>query len=120
MPVILRRLDGVPVIGEPVTVDVHRFDPSRDSEPRLQRYVVPYRHRMNVFSLLWEIYEHQDPTLAFRTQHCGIGVCGTCVLRVEPENKIIRGCKTPVRPGDHLVIKPYNEKNVIRDLVVDL
>ena len=120
MPVILRAVEDEPVIGEPVIVDVQRFDPSRDSRPRLQRYTVPYRHRMNVFNLLWEIYEHLDPTLAFRTQHCGIGVCGTCVLRVDPEDKIIRGCKTPVHPGDHLVVKPYNDRKVIRDLVVDL
>ena len=120
MPVILRPLEEEPVIGEPVTVDVQRFDPSRDSQPRVQRYTVPYRHRMNVFNLLREIYEHQDPTLAFRSQHCGIGVCGTCVLRIGPDDKIIRACKTPVKPGEHLVIRPYNEKRVIRDLVVDL
>jgi len=119
MPIILRPLREEPLEGEPVIADVYRFDPSRDSQPRMQRYVVPYRHRMNVFSLLWEIYENLDASLAFRFQHCGIGICGTCSLRVEPGDAIIRGCKTPVRPGDHIVVRPYNEKKVIRDLVID-
>ncbi len=119
MPIILHPQRDEPSQGEPVIADVFRFDPSQDREPRLQRYVVPYRHRMNVFSLLWEIYENQDPSLAFRFQHCGIGICGTCSLRLDDGARIIRGCQTPVRPGDHLVIRPYNEKKVIRDLVID-
>jgi succinate dehydrogenase/fumarate reductase-like Fe-S protein len=121
MPHILHvRECTEPTIGDPVTAEVFRYDPSRDPGPRMQHYVVPYRHSMSVFTMLREIYEHLDPTLAFRTQHCGIGICGTCHLRIGSEGKAVNSCKTMLKPGDHVIVKPYNEKKVIRDLVVDL
>jgi succinate dehydrogenase/fumarate reductase-like Fe-S protein len=107
-------------IGEPITADVYRFDPTRDPEPHLQRYTVPYRHRMTIFTLLREIYEHQDPTLAFRNQQCGRGICGTCRYRIEKQGRVVKGCTIPLDPGDRILVRPYNEAKVIRDLVVDL
>ena len=109
-------------IGEPITADVYRFDPSSDIEPRVERYTVPYHHRMSVFTLLREIYARQDQTLAFRNQQCGRGICGTCRVRLQVnggEEKSLKGCTIPLEPGSHVVIKPYKENRVIRDLVVD-
>ncbi len=109
-------------IGEPITADVYRFDPSSDIEPRVERYTVPYHHRMSVFTLLREIYARQDQTLAFRNQQCGRGICGTCRVRLQingGEEKSLKGCTIPLEPGSHVVIKPYKENRVIRDLVVD-
>jgi succinate dehydrogenase / fumarate reductase iron-sulfur subunit len=109
-------------IGEPITADVYRFDPSSDIEPRVERYTVPYHHRMSVFTLLREIYARQDQTLAFRNQQCGRGICGTCRVRLQingGEEKSLKGCTIPLEPGWHVVIKPYRENRVIRDLVVD-
>lgn len=106
-------------IGEPVVVKVFRFDPAVDQEPRWQEYTVPYRRRMSVFTVLREIYENQDPTLAFRNQQCGRGVCGTCQFRIGAEGKVVKGCRVVLEPGTRVTIAPYNEKKVIRDLVVD-
>jgi succinate dehydrogenase/fumarate reductase-like Fe-S protein len=114
------RETAEPPLGDPVVADVFRFDPTNDLEPRMQQYVVPYRHSMSVFTMLREIYEHLDPTLAFRSQHCGIGMCGTCQLRVGAEGKIVNSCRTMLNPGDHVVVRPFNEKKVIRDLAVDI
>ena len=118
------RIDEIePVeIGQPITAEIYRFDPSTDSEPRMERFVVPYRHRMSVFTLLREIYEHQDQTLAFRNQQCGRGICGTCRVRVQVDGtkeKSLKGCTIPLKPGSHVIIKPFNEKKVVRDVVVD-
>jgi len=84
----------------------------------MQRYVVPYRQRLSVFTLLREIYEKQDPTLAFRNQQCGRGLCGNCHIRVGLNGKMTKGCTIPLKPGDHVVIEPLSRQKVIRDLVV--
>ena len=109
-------------IGTPIVVDVLRFDPETDAEPHYQRYIVPYRRRMSVFTLLREIYEYQDETLAFRNQQCGRGICGTCRCTIELDGetrKNVKSCTIPLEPGKHIVIRPANGK-VIRDLVVEL
>ena len=107
-----------PEIGERVIAQVYRFDPTRDEAPRFQEYSVPYRGRMTVQTLLREIYEHIDPTLAFRNQQCGRGICGTCSLRIGVEGRLTKGCNLPVGPGDRVVIAPTNRAAVIRDIVV--
>lgn len=108
--------------GAPVTADIYRFEPGVDNEPRMERYVVPYQHRMSIFTLLREIYEHQDETLAFRNQQCGRGICGTCRVRAQidgnPE-KSVKGCTIPLQPGTHVVIRPSSEKRLVRDVVVN-
>lgn len=106
-------------LGEPIRAEVFRFDPSSDAAPTMRQYTVPYTHRMSVFTLLREIYENQDSTLAFRNQQCGRGICGTCQLRVGVNGKVVKGCTIPLNPGDHVVIEPYSQKKVIRDLVVN-
>lgn len=105
-------------LGSPITADIFRFDPAQDAEPRIQRYVVPYSQRLSVFTLLREIYEKQDPTLAFRNQQCGRGLCGNCHIRVGVNGKMTKGCTVPLKPGDHVVVEPLNRQKVIRDLVV--
>ena len=106
-------------IGDPVVADIFRFDPQVDSEPRMQRFIVPYRHRMSILTLLREIYETIDSSIAFRNQQCGRGICGTCHCRVGVDGKPVKGCKTILQPGSQVTIRPYIEKKVIRDLVID-
>ena len=108
-----------PEIGAPITAEIFRFDPSTDAQPYTQTYVVPYHHRMSVFTLLREIYEHQDPTLAFRNQQCGRGICGTCHVRIGVNGRPIKGCSLPLEPGSRVTILPYSLNKVIRDLAVD-
>jgi succinate dehydrogenase / fumarate reductase, iron-sulfur subunit len=108
-----------PVIGEPITAEVFRYDPTTDAEPRMQTYIVPYRRRMSIFTLLREIYETIDPTLAFRNQQCGRGICGTCRFRIGVKGKSVKSCTVPLEPGSHVIIMPFNKEKVIRDLVVE-
>ncbi len=108
----------------PVTLDLVRFNPATGEDSSVQRYVLPYRRRLSIFTALREIYELQDPTIAFRNQQCGRGICGTCRVRVDLErlnwrNKSVKSCTIPIEPGDHLVVRPAYEKRVVRDIVVD-
>ncbi len=98
-----------------IIVDIYRYDPTIDMEPRIQQYEVPYQHRMNVLSVLRYIYQEIDPTFVFRNYECTRGICNTC--RINLNGRLVKACSVPVRPGDHLVIRPYQEKQVIRDLV---
>ncbi len=117
---ILHPLNSQPIVlGEPIIADIFRFDPEKEEEPRMQKYIVPYYHRMSIFTVLREIYEHIDSTLAFRNQQCGRGLCGTCQFRIGVNKKLVKGCTVPLAPGDHISIQPYNQDKVIRDLVVE-
>jgi fumarate reductase iron-sulfur subunit len=106
-------------IGPPIVLEVLRFDPAVDKEPYLKKYQVPYRRRMSILTALREIYETQDPTLAFRNQQCGRGICGTCQVRVGDDGKVTKGCRIPLEPGSHIKVTPFSQNKVIRDLVVD-
>jgi len=108
---------------EPVTLDVFRYNPEAGEEGSFQRFILAYRRRMSVFTALREIYELHDPTLAFRRQQCGRGICGTCRLKVDIDrlgfdNKSIKSCAVTLEPGDHVTIRPARDHGIIRDLVV--
>jgi succinate dehydrogenase/fumarate reductase-like Fe-S protein len=110
-------------LGRPVTAEIFRFDPSSDPRPRMETYVVPYRRRMSAFTLLREIYERQDPTLAFRNQQCGRGICGNCYFKVEINRggeRLVKGCTVVLQPGDQVSVRPRNIEKVIRDLATSL
>jgi succinate dehydrogenase/fumarate reductase iron-sulfur protein len=99
-------------------VEVVRFDPDVDSEPRSTSYRVPRLDKMTVLDALAYIQRHHDRSLAFRFA-CRLGMCGTCTVMV---NDIPRwACRTSIeRLGvDRLRIAPMRHLPVIKDLMVD-
>jgi succinate dehydrogenase / fumarate reductase iron-sulfur subunit len=100
-----------------VIAKIQRFDPSTDEAPRLQEYRIPIEEQIDVQDLLREIYEKEDPTLAFRNYDCYRGVCSGCLISVNGKN--CRACSTWINPGDELTIDPAKGFPVIKDLVVD-
>jgi len=97
-----------------ISAKVFRYSPE-EKEKRLDRFEVPPSPGMTVQILLRFIYEHIDPTLAFRDFRCGQGICNTC--RIKMNGRVIRSCETLVHPGEEILLEPTNEK-VIKDLVV--
>lgn len=69
---------------------------------------------MTVLEALLQIYEHLDPTLAFRFG-CRFSKCGLCAVEVNGRPRM--ACFTEVRDG--MRIGPLGRMPVIRDLVVD-
>ena len=98
-----------------IIADVFRYDPTTDTGPRMQQYEVSCERPMTVMCVLRHIYEEIDATLAFRNYQCSRGICSSC--RINLNGRQVKACSVPARPGDHLVIRPYQEKRVIRDLV---
>lgn len=101
------------MVEDTVIVQVWRSHRETGHELGFQTYQVPYLRRMSVLTMLNYIYEHLDPTLAYRNYTCGRGLCNSC--RVKLNGKTIKGCNILVRAGDRLVLRPFNDR-VIRDL----
>lgn len=97
---------------------VQRYNPTRDRQPWLQEYRLPYTNDMTVLDALNQIKDHVDPTLTFRWS-CRMGVCGSCGANVNGTpvltcGTFIKSLKLPIRVG------PLSNFPIIRDLVVDI
>jgi succinate dehydrogenase/fumarate reductase-like Fe-S protein len=99
-----------------------------DKEPRFKSYKIPYQPGMSAHNLLQYIYNHIDNTLGFRNYNCFLGVCTTCLVRINGKNarclvringKNARACTTPIKPGDEITFEPARGFKIIRDLAVD-
>ena len=96
-----------------VTVKVRRYSPA--SGFGWSEYQVPYEDRMSALTALRWIYANLDPTITFRQQQCGRGICNVCLVKCG--GKVQKTCALPLRPGDEIVLEPQNPRKVLRDLV---
>src|SRR3989304_6098907 len=97
-----------------VTIEIWRYDPTQEKEPRPQRFEVPTEKGATVQQALRYISEELDATLAFRCG-CRYRYCGLCSLLVDGKPGL--ACLTPLKDGQ--VLKPLPHLPVLRDLVVD-
>jgi succinate dehydrogenase / fumarate reductase iron-sulfur subunit len=103
-----------------IAVQVYRFHPEQDRQPRMQPLSLPeaFRSRM-VLDALEHLHE-ADPTLVFR-RSCREGVCGSDGMNINGKNRL--ACITPITEAlgsnRSLIIRPLPGMPVIRDLVVD-
>jgi fumarate reductase iron-sulfur subunit len=100
-------------------LEVFRYLPDTEDEPRFDRYEVTFRDNWVVLDALNHVKETQDPTLSFRWS-CRMGVCGSCGMMVNGEAKLT--CETFVRDYDTETIKiePLTHFPVVRDLVINM
>ena len=95
------------------TVELFRFDPEVDSEPKYSKFRVPYKGH-TVLNALSYIYENLDSTFAFRWA-CSKGFCRCCVVSVN--GKPVLACMEPA--SRYMRIEPHPKFKMIKDLVVD-
>jgi succinate dehydrogenase/fumarate reductase iron-sulfur protein len=95
---------------------VFRFDPDSEEKPRYDRFEVACHEGMVIAEALEDIYEHCDPSLAFRYE-CRTRQCGTCVIEVNGEP--VMACKELLGNQREFVLEPISSLPIIRDLVVD-
>ncbi len=99
---------------------IYRFDPEKDSSPRMQEYELDdsiVSDEMMVLTAL-KLIKASDETLTFR-KSCGEGVCGSDGMNINGRNSLacitpLKGLKQPVE------IRPFPGQPVIRDLIVDM
>ena len=100
-----------------MTLEIFRYHPETDSEPRYQSYEVPYNEDWVVLDAINWIKDHVDGTVTHRWS-CRMGVCGSCGMMVNGEPKLTCAAflkdyfPRPVR------VDPLVNFPVERDLVV--
>jgi len=98
-----------------IQLEVLRYNPETDQEPRFQRYEVPFRDDWVVLDALNHVKEEIDPTLSYRWS-CHMAVCGSCGMMINAEPKL--ACKTFVRDYRGVIrVEPLRHFPVERDLI---
>jgi fumarate reductase iron-sulfur subunit len=106
-------------VSDQTVLEVQRYLPDEDSEPRFQSYQLTYNDSWVVLDGLNYVKAEVDPTLSFRWS-CRMGVCGSCGMMVNGEPKLT--CETFIRDYDTETIKiePLAHFPVVRDLVINM
>ena len=100
-----------------ISMEIFRYHPDTDDEPRFQSYDVPYNEDWVVLDALNWIKDSVDGSLTYRW-NCRMGVCGSCGMMVNGEPKLT--CAVFLKdyyPGP-LKIEPLVNFPVERDLVI--
>ena len=107
-------------MAETITLEVTRYSPEQEAEPRVQHYEVPLRKDWVVLDALNYIKDQVDGSLTFRWS-CRMGICGSCGMMVNGEPKLTCATfLTSYAPEGHIRVQPLRYFPVIRDLVVAL
>ncbi|MGH8871635.1 MAG: succinate dehydrogenase/fumarate reductase iron-sulfur subunit [Acidimicrobiia bacterium] len=106
-------------MSDQAILEVHRYLPDEEAEPRFQSYEITYKDKWVVLDALNHIKAEIDPTLSFRWS-CRMGVCGSCGMMVNGEPKLT--CETFIRDyhTDTIKVEPLTHFPVVRDLVINM
>jgi len=106
-------------MAETIQLEVARYQPERDTAPRLERFAVPLRKEWVVLDALNYIKDRLDGSLSYRWS-CRMGICGSCGMSVNGEPKLT--CATFLvhyAPGP-VRVEPLRYFPVVRDLVIEM
>jgi len=76
-------------------------------------FEVPSEAGQSILGVLQYIYENLDASLAF-SGSCRLGLCSSCLVRVN--GKVVHACTTLIKSD--IVVEPYKQSCVARDLIV--
>lgn len=103
-----------------VTLEITRFNPETDTEPRVQSYSVEVEPTDRVLDALMDITQNQDGTLGYR-RSCAHGVCGSDAMRINGTERL--ACKTLFQDLEEdsatVRIEPLRHLDIQKDLMVD-
>ena len=102
-----------------IALDVFRYRPEQEDEPKMQRYEVPYQKDWVVLDALNYIKDEIDGTLSFRWS-CRMGVCGSCGMMVNGEPTLTCAAFLRNYYPNPIRVEPLNYFPVIRDLVINM
>lgn len=105
-------------MAETITLEVFRYLPDQEDQPRYQSYTIPFRKEWVILDALNYIKDQVDGTLSYRWS-CRMGVCGSCGMMVNGEPRLT--CSTFLKdylPGP-VRVEPLNNFPVIRDLITN-
>ena len=102
-----------------ITLEVTRYSPESDTEPRTQEFEVPCHKEWVVLDALNYIKNELDGSLSYRWS-CRMGVCGSCGMMINGEPKLTCAAflrdyyPAPIR------VEPLANFPVERDLVINM
>ena len=100
-------------------VNVYRWDPSTNENPRLDTYEVDMDNcSSKVLDILNKIKNEIDPSVAYR-RSCAHGVCGSCAMNMNGKNGLACTKAHSELDGD-IDIYPLPHLKVLKDLIGDL
>jgi fumarate reductase iron-sulfur subunit len=103
---------------ETCKLEIFRYHPETDSEPRFQTYEVPYREDWVVLDALNYIKENLDGSVTYRWS-CRMGVCGSCGMMVNGTPRLTCAAFLKEWHPKPIRVEPLAHFPVIRDLVID-
>src|SRR5436190_3905066 len=108
-----------PTSQQTITLEVFRYLPDQEEEPRFQSYEIPFQQDSVVLDGLNYVKDYLDGTLSYRYS-CRMGVCGSCGMMVNGEPKLT--CATFLKDyyPEKVRVEPLAHFPVERDLVVNL
>ncbi len=101
-----------------VTLEVFRYLPDQEDQPRYQIYSVPFKEDWVVLDALNYIKDYIDGTLSYRWS-CRMGVCGSCGMMVNGEPKLTCAAFLKDYYPKTIRVEPLSNFPVIRDLVIN-
>jgi fumarate reductase iron-sulfur subunit len=102
-----------------IKLEIFRYHPDRDSEPRFQSFDVPYRKDWVVLDAINWIKDNVDGSLTYRWS-CRMGVCGSCGMMINGTPKLSCAAFLKDYFPDPIRVEPLNNFPVERDLVIVL
>lgn len=99
-------------------VTVRKFDPEKDDRPYWKDYSLDVDPKERLLDVLNKIKGTQDGSLTYR-KSCGHGVCGSCAMNINGENRL--ACMTLVEDlgSDKVKIEPLPGADVDKDLAIN-
>jgi fumarate reductase iron-sulfur subunit len=98
-----------------IELEVLRYNPETDDEPKLQTYSVPCPEEWVVLDALNYVKDHLDTTLSYRWS-CHMAVCGSCGMMINGEPTL--ACKAFIRDyPDRIRVEALANFPIERDLV---
>lgn len=95
-----------------IRVQLYRFDPAEDREPRYEHYEVARTPHMRIMDVLDDIHDRQAVDFGYRWL-CGTRKCGSCAVNVNGTPRL--ACWDEAEP--EMRIEPLADQPVVRDLV---
>lgn len=105
--------------GQTATLEVFRYHPETDNEPRFQTYRIPYQEDWVVLDALNYIKGELDGSLTYRWS-CRMGVCGSCGMMVNGTPRLTCAAFLREFHPQPIRVEPLTHFPVIRDLVVNI
>ena len=97
---------------------VYRYDPDRDTKPRMQEYNVQIESTDRMLLVALVRIKEMDDTLSLR-RSCREGVCGSDAMNINGKNGL--ACITKLSDlKEPVELRPLPGLPVIRDLIVDM